>query len=114
MSYGEELNVRKARIKRTAPHGDLTVKLTRDGIRALRELRHRLLEGNANELEVEAACIAAFFDGYRQVRPEENGDLTSAPIIADGVERWGFLDYQITSFIAELLCGRETFWTRAR
>lgn len=99
--------------------GDLRIKATRKEREQIRALRRRLLEARATELEVEQTVIRAYFvtrngEVYWQIKPEENGDLTDAPIITDGTDRWGFLDYQITSFIAELLCGRETFWTRAR
>lgn len=104
-------------VKRTEPHGDLTIKLTNRERTHLRRKRLLLVSAGATEDEIESAFITGCLQpahGLRQIKPEDTGDLTSAPLISDGVDRWGFMDYQISSFIAELLCGRETFWTRAR
>ena len=47
------------------------------------------------------------------IRPEDNGDLTDAPILGvldDPDRRYGFMDYQIKSVLSELLqTGRVIF-----
>lgn len=50
--------------------------------------------------------------GYNEILPEQCGALTSAPLITDGKNVWGFMDYQIKSFIEELLDGNETVWQK--
>ena len=48
----------------------------------------------------------------RQVTPEECGALTDAPLITDGKTVWGYMDYQVKSFLKELLEGREIVWQK--
>jgi len=42
---------------------------------------------------------------YTEILPEECGALTSAPLITDGTNVWGYMDYQVRSFIEELYNG---------
>ncbi len=48
----------------------------------------------------------------RSIKPEECGALTSAPCITDGKDVWGFMDYQVKSFLQELAEGREIIWVK--
>lgn len=48
---------------------------------------------------------------YRQVAPEEVGALTRATLISDGRKVWGDMNYQVQSFIEELVAGRTVRWT---
>lgn len=49
---------------------------------------------------------------YEQVMPEEIGALTNAPIITDGTNVWGYMDYQIKNFLEELAKGETIFWLK--
>lgn len=49
---------------------------------------------------------------YTQVTPEEIGALTDAPIITDGTYFYGYMDYQIKSFMEELAQGRSVIWQK--
>ena len=44
--------------------------------------------------------------GYWEITPDDCGALTSAPLITNGSEVWGFMDYQVTSFLQELAAGK--------
>lgn len=50
--------------------------------------------------------------GFEWVRPEDVGALTKAPLIGMDDEVWGYMDYQIKSFIEDLMQGKPAFWTR--
>ena len=71
-------------------------------------------------LEKEAIAIANYLGGdpmgdgisYEQVAPEEVGALTSAPIISDGENVYGYMDYQILNFLDELAAGKEIIWKK--
>lgn len=49
---------------------------------------------------------------YQQVQPEEVGALTGAPIISDGDNIYGYMQYAVTNFLDELAAGREIIWTK--
>lgn len=49
---------------------------------------------------------------FTSIKPEECGALTSAPLITDGKDVWGFMDYQVKSFLQELAEGREIVWQK--
>lgn len=49
---------------------------------------------------------------YEQVSPEEIGALTSAPIISDGTNVYGYMDYQILNFLDELAKGNTVTWQK--
>jgi hypothetical protein len=48
--------------------------------------------------------------GYKLIKPENCDALTSATIITDGKDVWADMQYQIQSFIEELLKGNEVIW----
>ena len=50
--------------------------------------------------------------GYSETTPEEHGCLTSAPMITNGKDVWGYMDYQIRSFIEELFSGKKIIWQK--
>jgi hypothetical protein len=50
--------------------------------------------------------------GYKEIKPEDCGALTSATCITDGKNVWADMNYQIRSFIKELSAGNEVIWTR--
>lgn len=51
--------------------------------------------------------------GFNEIKPEDCGALTNAPLITDKRKNvWGFMDYQVTSFLEELAAGKEVIWQR--
>jgi hypothetical protein len=50
--------------------------------------------------------------GYRQILPHECGALTDATLITDGKEVWGDMNYQVLSFLEELVNGNKVFWQK--
>lgn len=48
----------------------------------------------------------------KPINPEDCGALTSAPLITDGKDVWGYMDYQVKSFLEELANGREILWLK--
>lgn len=51
-------------------------------------------------------------DGLALVRPEDVGALTSAPMFMKDNHVFAYMDYQVSSFLEELMAGREVVWTR--
>ena len=53
--------------------------------------------------------------GYQQVKPEDVGALTSAPLIQPVIshEVYGFMDYAVVAFLEMLVKGEETIWTKS-
>ncbi len=99
----------------TNQSGDLVMALSKHRERGfivqMRESNKRLhpdlrLNGNA-------AFLAQFLQPmYQQTSPSSVGALTDAPLITDGVCVWGFMDYQIKSFLEELEDGNEVLWQK--
>lgn len=50
--------------------------------------------------------------GYTEIKPEDCGALTSAPLITDGKDVWGYMDYQVKSFLEELLDWKTITWQK--
>ena len=50
--------------------------------------------------------------GYTEILPEHCGALTNAPLITDGKNVWGYMDYQISSFLEKLAAGEKTIWQK--
>lgn len=50
--------------------------------------------------------------GYNEIKPEDCGALTSAPLITDGKDVWGYMDYQVLSCLEELLAGKTITWQK--
>jgi hypothetical protein len=80
--------------------------LTRRFIRQLRPM--------SSEISAEGAFIVEILGplGFEQVAPEEVGALTSAPIISNGTDVFGFMDYQVRNFLEELANGKTVTWIR--
>jgi len=49
---------------------------------------------------------------YEQVRPEDVGALTDAPLISDGTNVYGFMDYQVKDLLTELARGNSVIWQK--
>jgi hypothetical protein len=60
----------------------------------------------------EALFIEKMLPDYVQTTPEAVGALTSAPIIQKGEDVWGYMDYQVYSFIEQLLAGNTVVWQK--
>jgi hypothetical protein len=92
----------------TQPSGEL--EMTADLLEQefIRELRRRA----SNEVIAEDAFIVKVLGTlcYEQVAPKEVGALTAAPIISNGTGVYGFMEYQITNFLAELAKGATVTW----
>ena len=50
--------------------------------------------------------------GYKEIKPEEVGALTSAPLITDGKDVWGYMDYALHAFVQELMMGVKIVWQK--
>lgn len=89
-------------------NGDLEMQATpkeRSFIRKLTKLTW--LNGYGQE----AAFIAHVLRPYEQTSPTSIGALTSAPCITDGINNWGFMNYQVESFLETLGKGEKVVWT---
>jgi hypothetical protein len=78
----------------------------------IREIRKMLARPNVTMISQESEFIANFLVNYEQVAPEDVGALTSAPIISDGENIYGYMDYQIKNFLEELTAGKTIFWQK--
>lgn len=55
-------------------------------------------------------CLVA--KGYRQILPEDCGALTDATLITNGKDVWGDMNYQVESFLEELVKGNKVIWQK--
>lgn len=101
----------------TLPNGNLEMSL------ATRQMKHairRIRQVASSELTAESIFISEYLNAsntsnsleYAQVAPEEVGALTSAPIISDGDNVYGYMDYQVRNFLEELLDGKTVIWQK--
>jgi hypothetical protein len=60
----------------------------------------------------EQEFIRTHLPQYQPIKPEDCGALTDAPLITDGKSVWGYMDYQVKSFINELLDGKTITWQK--
>ena len=64
-------------------------------------------------LAQEAAFIAhVLTPKYEQTSPASVGAFTSAPLITDGINIWGYMDYQVSSFLERLADGKDVIWQK--
>jgi hypothetical protein len=82
----------------------LAVKADRENLEEWKE------EGFNDKTESEALEPIIANSDLEWIRPEENGDLTDAPILGyrdengeSTGERWAFMDYQVRSFLQDLM-----------
>jgi hypothetical protein len=102
---------RKVTITYEPVHGNLI--LTAHASEAPR-LR-RLGRGHPATCVAESAFLRDYLRprGFRAVKPEDVGALTSAPLVVDSRgEVFGFMGYQVQSFLEELIAGRAVEWQR--
>ena len=77
-----------------------------------KEIREILILNN-RPIDAESMFIEELLpDSFQQVSPESIGALADAPIITDGTNYWGYMDYQINSFLTELLAGNQVIWNK--
>ena len=74
--------------------------------------RMKEIQTSAAESRFIKSYIAPCGMGYKEIKPEDCGALTDAPIITDGKNVWGFMRYQVESLLVELAAGREIEWQR--
>lgn len=67
---------------------------------------------DAGTIVAEQEFIRTHLSQYQPIKPEDCGALTDAPLITDGKSVWGFMNYQIQSFIQELLDGKTITWQK--
>ena len=69
---------------------------------------------SATSIGAEGSFIRKILEpmGYHSTLPEEHGYLTSAPLITNGKDVWGYMDYQVRSFIEELINGNKIIWQK--
>jgi len=97
------------------PNGNLEMSLS--GENDIDSISH-IRKVTSSELEAESIFISEYLNtsntsnckDYEQVDPAEVGALTSAPIISDGEDVYGYMDYQIRNFLEELAAGNTITW----
>ena len=102
---------RKVTVTYEPVHGNLVLTVHASEAPRLR----RLGRGHPGTAEAEAAFIRDYLRprGFREVKPEDVGALTSAPLVVDSRgEVFGFMGYQVQSFLEELIAGRAVEWQR--
>lgn len=99
------------------PNGNLEMSLAGERIKEeIRDIR----QVASSELIAESIFIAEYLNAsntsnsleYEQVAPEDVGALTSAPIISDGDNVYGYMDYQVRNFLDELLDSKTVIWQK--
>lgn len=98
-------------------NGDL--KMTAD-INEQRDIQEMLARPNAIPIGLESEFISNFLGGdpmgngisYEQVSPEFYGALTSAPLISDGNNVFGYMNYQVENFLELLAVGNSIVWQK--
>jgi hypothetical protein len=65
-------------------------------------------------IQTEQRFINVFLlqEGFTPIKPEACGALTDAPLITDGKDVWGFMDYAVRSFLADLESTGEAEWKK--
>jgi hypothetical protein len=75
----------------------------------------RLGRGRPETWIAEAAFIRDHLvpQGFAQLKPEDVGALTSAPLVQNAKgEVFGFMAYQVQSFLEELIAGHSVEWQK--
>ena len=97
----------------------MTIKALNNGnlqISAGNELERRAIARMRNKetYKAESRFIKRFLGkyGYKQTKPEYVGALTDAPLIEKNKEVYGYMDYQVSSFIEKLAAGEAVIWQK--
>jgi len=80
----------------------------------------RMRQTSSSEIVAESVFILEILgsdpmdDGthWEQVAPETCGALTSAPLISDGSNIYGYMDYAISNFLEKLIAGETIPWQK--
>ena len=97
-------------------NGNLEMSATKREQSEIKKLRKQ----TTSEIAAETQFIVEFLGGdpmgdgisYEQVAPEEVGALTSAPIISDGDNVYGYMSYAVSNFLEELANGETIVWQK--
>lgn len=89
-------------------NGDLEMKLNK---KEQKKLRAKYLN-DAGTIVAEQEFIRTHLPQYKSIKPEDCGALTDAPLITDGKNVWGYMDYQVKSFLKELIDGNTITWQK--
>jgi hypothetical protein len=96
----------------TKPNGDLEMTADQDGQASIRRLLRNDCDGYSM-LEMEAAFICDYLPNpFKQIKPEDCGALTDAPLITNGTDVWGYMNYQVENFLALLSTGATITWQK--
>jgi len=101
---------------RILPNGDLAMSADE----WIRKTIQNLRQISSSEIMAESIFISEMLGSsntsnekeYEQTTPDAVGALTSAPIISDGDNVYGYMDYQIKNFLEELAEGKEIIWQK--
>ncbi len=69
-------------------------------------------EIQSSDTEQKFIKLAFVPKGYTPILPEVCGALTDAPLITDGSDVWGYMDYQVNSFLEQLALGNPIIWQK--
>jgi hypothetical protein len=73
----------------------------------------RLRKAQLNDVAVEAAVLTHFLKPkYEVTSPASVGALTSATLITDGKNVWGDMNYQVESFLDNMLAGQPVIFQK--
>ena len=96
---------------RVEANGDMEISCSnkRERTKIARQFIERL-----QTFRAESEFIHSYLEpiGYKQVKPEDCGALTSASLITDGKDVWGDMQYAVTSFLETLVAGGTVTWTK--
>lgn len=96
----------------TKPNGNLEMTADQDGQAMIKGLLNNTCDGYSM-IELESAFICDYLPNpWQQVKPEDVGALTSAPLISNGINVYGFMNYQIENFLALLSTGATITWQK--
>ena len=93
---------------------DGSLQMTADGKeRAFIRYLQLMGKGELNVYAQESAFIVQFMrPKYMQTAACSVGALTDAPLITDGTSVWGFMGYQVESFLDRLRDGKDVIWQK--
>jgi hypothetical protein len=100
---------------RTLANGDLEMTASPDCQKRIKKIIKFSGHTYASEawfLADELQCRINGAQRYQQTAPCSIGALTSAPVITDGVNVWGYMSYQVSSFLEELAKGETVCWQK--
>ena len=94
----------------TLPNGNLEISLAEDLARFKQDFYPVRLVTFAMEIVFIRKWLRPL--GFEAIKPEDCGALTSAPLITDSKDVWGFMDYQVTAFLEKLDAGESIIWQK--